>query len=457
MVELEPKRARHGAPPVTRAALAHGALDVSEVKLVQEVHDAVDESGRRMINGYSVVRSLGHGSFGEVSLVEDLQRGRSYALKQMRRPRAKPKLSLGPFAPAASTTTGAADDDVAAPVRREIAVLKKLSHVHIISLHEVLDDPSSDSVFLVMQLAPGGQMMEGSVRAQPLPEAEARTHFRALLSALAHMHARGVTHGDLKPENFLLGQRRQLLVGDFGLARLWDGAGWMHGLPESGGTPAFCCPERLADGLSGPDSLQRADMWAAGVCLHCMLDGAPPFVARSVPDLLDLIVHAQPTIGAGVPESTRGLILGLLRKGPTERLTLLEAAQHEWVARAGADEGPWTLPAEGPEAAVEPTADELARALVPIDRLVSLLLLRTRFGAAVRLQKIVRGRIARRRAMGCIRTCRSAALCLQLYVKAKQARASGDGGVMHAARSALFNLFWGSSRRRQRAPPGRAA
>ena len=431
------------APDAKRARID----GVDTVRHVEAVTEAVDELGRRMVNEFSVVRALGRGSYGEVSLVEHLRTRKAYALKRMRRPKPKPALSLGPFA---ALSDGVESGGFSAAVRREIAVLKKLSHSHIIALHEVLDDPSSDSVFLVLQLAQRGQLMAGTECAEPVGEALARTHFRALLSALAHMHARGVTHGDLKPENLLVSERGALLIGDFGLARLWTGEAWAHAAPQSGGTPTFCCPERLLGALGGFESLVAADVWAAGGCLHQMLDGRPPFVARSVPELFERIASAEPTIGAAVPPSARDLILGMLRKNPAERTALLKAAQHAWVAGSHSGDPEWSLPHDG-GAAIEPNDDEVAHAVSPLDRLVSVALLGRRFAAAVALQRVVRGRLSRRAAMGSGRTCRSAALRLQLDFKARRALASGAvGAVVHAAHNAVFSLFWGCARRRAR-------
>lgn len=453
----------HYSPDAKRA---RASLD-GEVAHTSSLSDTVDEFGRRMVNEYSVVGALGRGSFGEVSVVEHLCTRARFALKQMRRPKQKAALGLGPFAPPVGSGMSAHGATAASePLYREVAVLKKLRHANVIRLYEVIDDATSDSFYLVMQLASEGQLMPARACVEPLSECEARIHFRSLLCALSHMHARGVTHGDLKPENFLLAQGRSLLVGDFGLARLWDGERSVHSAPRSGGTPAFCCPERVLGGLGDFASLVRADMWAAGGCLHMMLAGAPPFSAGSVAELLELIVHAEPAIGASVPTAARPLICGLLRKAPEERLTLAQAAQHRWLTHPtggdgegeGAAEPVWSLPAEDEaqaRASAEPSAVEVSAAISPLDRFVSVVLLRTRFQAALRLQRVARGRLARRAAMGSLRTCRSAALYLQLHFKAKRSRGSGQvGAMLHSARSALFSLFWGCSRK-ARGPPSR--
>jgi serine/threonine protein kinase len=453
-----------------------------DVRHVSAVHEAVDEFGRRMVNEYSIVRPLGRGSFGEVSLVEHLQTGKRYALKQASRPRLKPALSLGPFGGPDAGDGSLVDD----PVRREIAVLKKLSHRHIVRLHEVLDDPTSARVFLVLTYADEGQLLGGpsaahgatpadhsapkptSGRPAALDEAEARAHVRALLCALEHMHARGVTHGDLKPENLLVDAQRALLVADFGLSRIWrrdaegesDEAG---GAPESGGTPAFCCPERLLGGLEGLASLAAADLWAVGVCLHCMLAGTPPFAARSVAALLEKIEREPPELARELSPDARDLIGGLLAKDPAQRTTLVEAAAHAWVCGSGSGgaDGAWSLEraaataaALAPPEALEPTDAEIARAVSPLDRLVSLVLLRARFGAAVTLQKVIRGRLARLRSLGSLRTVRSAVVCLQMYYRARESQKHGQAGaILQSACSALASLFWGChnlGRRRKR-------
>lgn len=419
--------------------------EASDVVHVQEVSDVVDEYGRRMVNEYSVVGALGRGSFGEVSLVEHLRTKARFALKQMRRPKRKAALPLGPFA---HLGAGGADDCL----YREVAVLKRLCHPHIIALRQVLDDGASDSLYLLLQLAQEGPLLPPDAPHARLSEAAARTHFRELLCALSHMHARGVTHGDLKPDHLLLGEGRSLLVADFGLARLWEGGQWEQG-PRSGGTPAFCCPERLLGALGGFESLAAADLWAAGGCLHALLSGLPPFRAQSVAQLLDAIVQEEPVVDAAVPAAARALILGLLAKQPARRLTLRQAATHPWVRGGGVSgAAEWELPSEDADlarASAEVSEEEVAAAIEPLDRLVSVVLLTRRLQAAVRLQKVARGRLARRAAMGSLRTVTAAALLLQLFYKAKRADGRGEAGaVLQRARTALFSLFWRCSRRR---------
>lgn len=152
----------------------------------------------------------------------------------------------------------------------EVQAVAALDHPHVVW---VLDHGVNERgvPWLAMQRATGTLLDEIGA-----PWERVRRALFYLLDALAHAHARGIVHGDLKPANVLLGCRRDprapladavegLALADFGLARTGDGG-------PSGGTPGFMPPEQRDQGTVGPWS----DLYAAGATAWTLLTGAPP-------------------------------------------------------------------------------------------------------------------------------------------------------------------------------------
>ncbi len=116
---------------------------------------------------------------------------------------------------------------------------------------------------------PGGADHGGFVGAEILETA------RSLLEALAHVHARGIAHGDLKPSNLLLRRPGDVVIADFGIAQLIGGtSGDVGGEPTGdapGGTPLYLAPEQFAGAPASP----ATDLFAAGAIIWEMMMGRP--------------------------------------------------------------------------------------------------------------------------------------------------------------------------------------
>eukprot|EP00824_Muranothrix_gubernata_P000703 TRINITY_DN107_c4_g1_i1.p1 TRINITY_DN107_c4_g1~~TRINITY_DN107_c4_g1_i1.p1 ORF type:complete len:514 (+),score=92.50 TRINITY_DN107_c4_g1_i1:44-1543(+) len=276
------------------------------------------EGGLKAVNQYIFVSTLGVGTHSKVKLAIHSETMEHYAVKVLSRSSLQRKL-LG-------------CENALQRTHREVAILRQLDHANIIRLVEVIDDPTSPKLYLVLEHAHQGVALKG--HGQPIPESTTRGYMRDVLSALAYLHDRGILHCDVKPENVLVDRHNNALLSDFSVSHVCsspDDDMVVHAL----GTPAFRSPECMEP---GPHKGQPVDVWATGMSLFMFLYGYLPFLEPGVPQTLDAIRHAPLIIpeknAFGMPISAEAadLVRLLLERDPARRPTAHRALQHAWFA-----------------------------------------------------------------------------------------------------------------------------
>jgi eukaryotic-like serine/threonine-protein kinase len=249
---------------------------------------------------------LSQGGVGAVWRATQLPHGRTVALKLLR-----PEMAMLPH--------------LRRRFAREARAASKLQHPNIAAVYESAVDEQG-RMFMSMELIEGTLLTE--VIRRGLCVAHVVELADGLLAGLAHAHARGVIHRDLKPGNVMLDRCALpdylgvVKLVDFGIATLLteaDDGDTAHG--EVVGTPRYMSPEQA----SGERQItQRSDLYNVGLILYELICGHPPFGSTKGLAVMSLHVHesvpamvARP--GFHLPESLEALIMCALEKEPARR------------------------------------------------------------------------------------------------------------------------------------------
>ncbi|KAM4796385.1 NUAK family SNF1-like kinase 2 [Rhinophrynus dorsalis] len=251
---------------------------------------------------YEFLETLGKGTYGRVKRARDKQ-GREVAIKSIRKDRIK-------------------DEQDMLHIRRETEIMSSLSHPHIISIYEVFEN--SSKIVIVMEYASHGDLYDYISERQRLSDHEARRFFRQIVSAVQYCHANGVVHRDLKLENILLDENKNVKIADFGLSNIYNADSYLQ---TYCGSPLYASPE-IVNGRPyvGPE----VDSWSLGVLLYILVHGCMPFDGQDYKKLVNQIscgAYKEPSH----PSDACGLIRWLLMVNPERRATLSDVASHWWV------------------------------------------------------------------------------------------------------------------------------
>lgn len=254
---------------------------------------------------YRLLRVLGRGSAGVVHLALDSRTQQPLALKLL------------------SLTQ--AEADFAALRERffaEAAAARRLSHPDIVRVHDAGEQRGQ--VWLAMELLSGCDLSRYTHMSRLLPEPLVLMLAERVARALAHAHARGVTHRDIKPGNVMLDlPARRIKLTDFGIAALADASRTRTGVVL--GTPLYMAPEQLAG--AGADA--RSDIYSLGVLLFQLLSGRLPHEHASLGELLRAVARdAAPDLRSLRPQLSARLaavVAQALHKQPAQRHRSAEA------------------------------------------------------------------------------------------------------------------------------------
>jgi hypothetical protein len=304
------------------------------------------------VPGYTALRQLGEGGFGEVLLARHDATGTLVAIKYLRH-----NLLV--------------DRGFADMFRGEAEVLASLNDPNIVRLYEYVESPAGAAI--VMELVDGVTLSDILTRAGSTTAEAALVVLQGSLLGLAAAHRRGVVHRDYKPANVLINGDGVSKLTDFGIAvRAGD-----HPIPA--GTLLYAAPEQIAGAPASPAS----DVYSATATFYECLTGHPPFTGEAVQLLYKHSMEPVPL--EPVPEPLRPLVTAGMAKDPQSRpadaasfVTSLRAVAsgsygQDWAdrGRSHLGEAALLLAALWPSAATPAAPSLTVHRLSPVRRVIS--------------------------------------------------------------------------------------
>lgn len=292
----------------------------------KKLNSSVEELvGQELDGKYRIIRALGAGAMGVVYEAHHLGIERKLALKVLH-----PDVTE--------------NVEVLERFKREARITGKLGHENIIEITDTGLTPTG-SPYLVMEYLDGRSLDQAITDDGPFSAEKSIEILAHVLDALSAVHAAGVIHRDLKPDNIFLAEqgrpgkpRTVVKLLDFGISKPLDTSLGPSTLTKTGmvlGTPYYMAPEQVR----GKELDPRADVYATGVILYEMLTGELPFDGDSFGDLFAAILQDRPTKPSKlVPEIPAKL----------DRIVLKAFARAKKDRYDSADDFMWALAPFGP-------------------------------------------------------------------------------------------------------------
>ena len=250
---------------------------------------------------------IGKGAFGEVWKVSHKTTGKIYVIKVIDK----------------SSIKGLRLID---QINREIEIMYKLNHPHIIKLINHFED--NEKIYLIMPYASKGQLYSLLRKQVRFDQRTAAQYMREVLEAVRYIHSFSpkIIHRDIKPENLLLDENYRVLLSDFG---------WSNFLDENEFRKTFCgTPEYLSPEMAKKEGHnEMVDIWAMGVLMFEFLAGYSPFFGSCPKELYNNIKKLKIQWPVDFPPLAKNLITKILKINPSERLSINEILDHAWFTQ----------------------------------------------------------------------------------------------------------------------------
>ena len=246
------------------------------------------------LEDFQVMKVLGRGSFGKVTLVQYKQTGEYYAMKSL-----KKDVLL--------------DQDQVESTILEKKILQSLDHPFLVGM--IFCFQTEERIYFIMPFVRGGELFQHLRSTRFFPEEKVRFYAASIGLALDYLHSKGIIYRDIKPENILIGEDGYLKLIDFGMAKIIKNG---EKATSFCGTPEYLAPEII----TGEGHNASADWWSFGILIFEMLCGIPPFYCENNEKMYELILHAELKFPKKIPvsDNAKDLLKKLLIKKQNNRL-----------------------------------------------------------------------------------------------------------------------------------------
>ncbi|XP_064342544.1 ribosomal protein S6 kinase alpha-2 isoform X3 [Camelus dromedarius] len=340
-----------GVPPSANAHHLFRGFSFVASSLVQEpsqqdphkatVHPIVQQlhgNNIHFTDGYEIKEDIGVGSYSVCKRCVHKATDAEYAVKETSPEASESELREGRLL-SAGTSVSKVNRKIIDKSKRdpseEIEILLRYGqHPNIITLKDVYDD--GKSVYLVMELMRGGELLDRILRQRCFSEREASDVLCTITKTMDYLHSQGVVHRDLKPSNILYmdesGNPESIRICDFGFAKQLRAENGLLMTPCY--TANFVAPEVLK--RQGYDA--ACDIWSLGILLYTMLAGFTPFANGpddTPEDILARIGSGKYALSGGnwdsISDAAKDVVSKMLHVDPHQRLTAVQVLKHPWV------------------------------------------------------------------------------------------------------------------------------
>ncbi|MDF1699885.1 MAG: serine/threonine-protein kinase [Planctomycetota bacterium] len=290
-------------------------LVAAETLIDQAIEPAGDESHLPLAWGaYTLLREIARGAAGVVYEAIHRKLGRKVALKVLR--------------------TGV-DTDANARERfhREAKALAHVKHDHIVEIYEFGEIDGRP--YYAMSLVDGPSLMQLEKSGKRPEPRDLCRGLAGVADALATLHAEGIIHRDVKPQNIIVGEDGRYMLADFGLAR----SAMSETMTQSGdalGTPLYMSPEQMLGDRKAIEA--RTDIYGLGASMYQLLTGVPPFKTDNLHALMRMILKERPVsprrLLPELPKDCSDIALQCLEKARKDRYATAAALRDDLLAFA---------------------------------------------------------------------------------------------------------------------------
>ena len=293
-------------PPTREEVSALNTLPLSEEDLeLLEGGKPIPEGEPELLGLYRLLRVIGEGGMARVYLAQHTKLGRICAIKRLHSSHFEDHITVGRFLAEARAVSG-------------------IRHPNLVGIYDVIEQP--DEVCLVMEYLDGRDLGQILRDKGPLTPDRAALLCAQACDGLAAVHARGIVHRDIKPDNLFLAKeangRERVKLLDFGVARLREdnaARGFKTKTGQTVGTPQYMSPEQA----TASDLDARSDIYMMGVALFELVTGRPPFRGAGYGEVMLMHVNDAPptpsSVRPGLPRWIEDVILRCLDKSVERR------------------------------------------------------------------------------------------------------------------------------------------
>ena len=282
--------------------------------------DTLARGAAQRIGRFRILRTLGRGSEGVVYLAADPTLGREVAIKT-------------------TVVDGASNAKIEQLLLSTAQTAGRLTHPNIVPVFDA--GVHEGCPYVVFEYVAGPTLATLIHEQGALGATRSLAMIRQILDGVAHIHERGLMHGDIKPDNILLGAHDRPRLADFGLLRREDS----RQFAATAGTRRYLAPECFEGGATDC----RRDVFALGLLLYEMLTGRARVPAETGRDVIPRLMNETPTRlslkGGGISDELDAIVMKALQPDPAARYAHAGAMKHAIDQLANAAEGRGTASA----------------------------------------------------------------------------------------------------------------